>query len=1122
MRSASLHVAIFSPNYAQSPWCLAELSFMLKTGKTLIPVFYHVQPSDLRWVVSGKGMYSDAFSEHEKKGRYGKDKLEEWKMALHNVSFYNGPIMNNDDDEGRLLKNIVNGVLKAIKKVPLDVAKHPVGLTETVQDFEITALESAQNQNNVQIVGIWGMGGAAKTTLAKEIYNRKCSCMQRASFLFDVRDASAKNEMTKKQKTLLKDLGINHVPDFDSIEKGKGILASCLSSMCVLIILDDVDHIDQLEALLPTKDNLGWGSLIIVTTRERELLRCWGVSSIYEMRTLNHYHAKQLFCWHAFLQPSPTYGFEELVAKFLSACDGLPLSLKVIGGLLYGESRKDYWHDLLHKISKILPSDIKNRLRVSYDALDEEEKQIFLDTACFFIGEDKKTAIAVWDGFGWNGRHSWERLMSKCLVDVNENNHIKMHDHLRDLGREIAITQPPYRLWSSGQITDIQKQKEERIQIRGMILDAPYDDAHEYLHFLETTRIGFPGFCWCFRRQPFPLGLKVFVVRGNSLNKQTAKLSKELVWLRWSEIAHKSLPSWLPLKKLSVLELINSKHLQELWKHGVDAPVQLKELTISCERFQRFPKSIGYLKHLKKVSVIAGKMRKLPEEFCLLLSLEHLELIYCRMLSSLPCRFGSLTRLRHVDLHGSYKLNVLPASFKQLALLQHLNLAWCSKLTLNSDVLENTTKLEYLDLSFCRKVEELPSHITNQASLKELHIRDTGLTCLPKSFMHLINLQFLIIADSPISEFDFGRGPFTSSLSNLKKIHLSNTRVSKISISEDCCPCLLTLQLFDNQHLREIETLPITVRDIELVDCKMLKTVMGIGGVVNLQTLKISFSPELDLLPSFAELIFLKEFELKGCNKVEKIEGLQYCRLVEKVLITDCPELNGFPSFAELTCLKEFELKGRNKVERIEGLQHCSSLEELLVSYSCWELPGIESLQQMQKLKTLQLVAKKVSAVGPCIQTIQKWPEELIISTEAVPDAELILNQLAFPNLCVVDSIAKKKIFYPYPTLRQEHSSNADAIMLCLVIKCVSTFKKLIIQGDNFYRISSAEVDEGKWILIGVFTQHSSWHTADNYYVRGWPEEDCEDNEVEKGFLVMGEEARLVEALYRLLPVIAN
>lgn len=95
MRSASLHVPIFSPTYAQSPWCLSELSFILKSGKPIIPVFYCVRPTDLRWVAQGKGVYASAFSDYEENHRYSSEKLQEWKMALHKVSFFNGAIINN-------------------------------------------------------------------------------------------------------------------------------------------------------------------------------------------------------------------------------------------------------------------------------------------------------------------------------------------------------------------------------------------------------------------------------------------------------------------------------------------------------------------------------------------------------------------------------------------------------------------------------------------------------------------------------------------------------------------------------------------------------------------------------------------------------------------------------------------------------------------------------------------------------------------------------------------------------------------------------------------------------------------------------------------------------------------
>ncbi|KAH9288589.1 hypothetical protein KI387_032706, partial [Taxus chinensis] len=1248
MRTSSLHIAIFSEKYAQSPWCLAELSFMLKTGTTIIPIFYHVQPADLRWVFQGKGMYVDDISEHERKGRYSLEKLQEWKMALYNVSFYSGHIINYNDDKQRLLKNIVNLVLKVMNKVPLEVAKHPIGLSEAVKEFEMIALQSAAGHPNVQIVGIWGMGGSGKTTLAKKLYNIKCSFWQKSSFVFDVRDAATKGVLHYKQIKLLEDLGFKASVSFDNIEQGKGILANRFRSIKVLIILDDVDHVDQLDALMPAKDVLGWGSLIIVTTRELEVLRSWGISSVYRIRTLDPSHAKQLFCWHAFLQSFPLDGFEILVEKFLNVCNGLPLSLKVFGGQLYGNSDKDYWESQLHKISRILPNDVKQRLKISYDALDEEEKEIFLDTACFFIGVEKSSAIAVWDGSGWSSLHSWERLVSKCLVELDEKNHIRMHDHLRDLGREIANQQSPYRFCLPGQIINVEKQADvkrgipnqqspyrfcfpgrimKRIGIRGIMAttvgltseveEFPCCSSHGKL--IVNTSGGF----W--RLTPSELGLKIFVVRGPFFNEVMGKVSRELIWLRWIQIGQRYLPSRLSLKKLRVLELYEERwedgnHLEELWEANTDvsifpfrnfksnifrivvcfrylidnvlqAPVQLRELVIfKCKKFKRFPKSLGSLKHLKKIVVSGGSdVRSLPEEFCLLQSLEHLQL-RCGKLSSLPGHFGDLRNLRHLDLSGCSELSTLPISFNKLTLLHYLNFSWCNKLTFNLesgnlDILENMAKLEYLNLSGCWKLKELPRHITNQASLRELNVRDTrlrgipinigqlsklrvmeigshllrslpssfgnlssltnliinwcskleslpdSLGCLnlledltifnsevktlPKSVRQLINLQTLKISRCPILELDFGPASISSSLFNLKFIQLHDIHVSKILISEDCCPVLEIVQIERNGYLTEIETLPTTVKDIKLHYCRMLKNISSIGGLVNLQ-----------------------ELEIIGC-----------------------PDLNVLPNFAQLTCLTKLAIDGPNKVDqKIEGLEHCTLLEKL-VAHACWEVQGIESLEHMERLWRVELIANKRSAIQPCIQMLQvmtvslnvndtgnnffseytsnyfyfifplteylakhlqKWPGEMIICTRADFDAGSLVNMFAFPNLSVVDSIAKAKID-GFPILRQRRSSNVNAIMVCLIINCVSPSLELKIWNEDNDLLFATEVNKGKWVWIGVFTQPSIWLTTREYSIYDTPKRRGSDqDEVEKGLLIMEEGKILLETFHSLWALLGN
>lgn len=100
IKSSSLHIAIFSENYAQSRWCLDELTLMRRTGAKIVPIFYRVKPEDVRYA---KGTYAAAFEQHEEKRRYTPEKIQEWKDALFNVSNNIGHIVNNEGCESVVL-----------------------------------------------------------------------------------------------------------------------------------------------------------------------------------------------------------------------------------------------------------------------------------------------------------------------------------------------------------------------------------------------------------------------------------------------------------------------------------------------------------------------------------------------------------------------------------------------------------------------------------------------------------------------------------------------------------------------------------------------------------------------------------------------------------------------------------------------------------------------------------------------------------------------------------------------------------------------------------------------------------------------------------------------------------
>ena len=94
----------------------------------------------------------------------------------------------------------------------------------------------------------------------------------------------------------------------------------------------------------------------------------------------------------------------------MNACNGLPLSLKVFGALLYGNNDIFYWKEQSDKLERILNSEIQERIRISYNALDVVQKIIFLDIACLFIGGNTDTTIRIWNGLGWGGMLGFQTL----------------------------------------------------------------------------------------------------------------------------------------------------------------------------------------------------------------------------------------------------------------------------------------------------------------------------------------------------------------------------------------------------------------------------------------------------------------------------------------------------------------------------------------------------------------------------------------------------------------------------------------------------------------------------------------------------------------------------------------
>ena len=289
------------------------------------------------------------------------------------------------------------------------------------------------HRNSACMTGICGMGGLGKTTLANVIYETVCNHFEGSSFIANVGEDSKKFGLHQLQEQLLAQILKDRKIKIWNVHEGVNMIKNRLCHKKVLIVLDDVNGLDQLEKLA----GHGWfglGSWIIITTRDEHLLEIHGIREHKRCKpsVLNGHDALKLFCLKAFKKEEPMEGYEQLSHNVVYYANGLPLALVILGSFLVGRTQ-DEWQSALEKFRKNPKREIFDILKVSYDGLDDMQRKIFLDIACFFRGETKDRVIEILENCDFNAKIDLRVLIDKSLVTI-ENGKLWMHDLLQEMG----------------------------------------------------------------------------------------------------------------------------------------------------------------------------------------------------------------------------------------------------------------------------------------------------------------------------------------------------------------------------------------------------------------------------------------------------------------------------------------------------------------------------------------------------------------------------------------------------------------------------------------------------------------------------------------------------------------
>ncbi|XP_070680737.1 disease resistance protein RPV1-like isoform X1 [Malus domestica] len=645
-------VVVFSKDYASSRWCLDELVLILERKRTtsehvVLPVFYDVDPSHVR---KQTGSIGKAFARHQK--TQSPKKVKGWREALAEVADLAGMVLQNQADgyESKFIKKIVKVIGDKLSRTPLSIEPKLIGIQSQVEHINLWLQDGS---NDVGIFIVYGMSGIGKTTIAKHVYNSNFRSFEGSSFIENIREiADRPNGLVQIQMQLLSNILNGREVKIHSVSEGIIKIEGAISSRKVLLVLDDVDHMDQLDAVLKMKDRFYLGSKILITTRRERLLKAHQVTKVHRVETLDYNESLELFSWHAFGQDHPIEEYMEHSKMVVQHSGGLPLALRVLGSTLSGESI-DVWESALEKLKVIPNGEILNKLRISYDSLqDDHDQKLFLHIACFLIGRDKNYIVRILDGCDFFTTIGIHNLIDRCMVTIDKYDKVNMHDMIRDMGREIVRLESEEpekrsRLWHHKDSFEVLRDKNGTKKIQGIVLNMHMHLAHNPINTNETV----------LETNAFEKMRKLQLLHLSHvrLDGCYADFPTGLRWLCWLQFPLDSTPIGFPLGCLIVLEMQYSS-LRQVWK-GTKSLPSLKILDVN---------------HSHALTEIM--------DFSLCPCLEELILVDCTSLIDVHESIGNLERLVYLNMKDCKNLRMLPKNICLLKSLETLILSGCSNL----------------------------------------------------------------------------------------------------------------------------------------------------------------------------------------------------------------------------------------------------------------------------------------------------------------------------------------------------------------------------------------------------------------------------------------------------------
>ncbi|KAL7186731.1 hypothetical protein ACSBR2_028459 [Camellia fascicularis] len=911
IQESRFSIVVLSKNYASSRWCLDELVEILECSNTTVyPIFYHVNPSEVR---RQRGSFGGGFEELvSKQGVLGMEKVQRWRNALEQVANLSGWPYPSDTivrSESMFIQELIGILFRKLNHTYPSVSEDLVGMDSPMEKvIELLGL----GMDDARAVGIWGMGGMGKTTIARAVYDHISSQFEGCSFIENVREVSEKGGLKTLQEQLVSEILMEKDLKIGSVGSGVSMIRNMVCRKKVLIVLDDVDESTELEKLVGEHHWLSFGSRIMITTRNQHALTRYGITHIYEVEELREDEATKLFKSKAFGKHQQMEDYGELVHRAVQYAKGVPLALKVLGSFLCGRNKYE-WESSLNRLKESPLNEVQQVLRISYDTLQLVEKEIFLDIACFFKGKNKNDVTKILDSCGFHPTIGIDVLVNKSLVTILDNK-LMMHDLIQELGWYIVCQKSPKepgecsRLWLQEDLTRVLMENTGTKKVEGIAVDYP-DLRHQ-----DPKDIGLKELKLRPKAFAKMSNLRILKMCCLHVTEDLKYLSNKLRYLDWCGYPMKCMPSTFQPERLvelhltyssieqlwegtmphlGILRIMNLSHSTYLTKNPDFTKVPNLEILIldGCTSLVNLHPSIGILRRLICLNLRDCKnLKSLPSDIQLE-SLEVLNVSGCSKLENISVNFGYMKCLSQLYLDG-IGVSELPPSVGHLTSLGSLNLSNCKNLKSIPDNICQLKALTSLNLSGCSKVDKLPQDVGFLDCLKELRADCTAIRQVPSSIGLLKKLEIL--------SFRGCKGLTSNSWSSF---FLPSTLLRRRENS-------MTLAA-----LSRLESL----QKLDLSYCNLKSIPTSICHIYSLQQLNLSGNSIESLPASMNQLSKLSSLHLEGCKRLKELPELSLS--VHKILADDCTSLRTILSpstfknvdfFSFMNCFKLVENKQNN------------------------------------------------------------------------------------------------------------------------------------------------------------------------------------------------------------------